>query len=166
MRADILLCPCCASHLRPPPELRLMRCDHCRADLAMIHEGGVAGLAIVPAIGDVPYSTPEQRTRPAHQPVNTAELLSGRRMCRLAAARRRLTRWTTLSWITVTLGAAIVSLGATGMYALVHRTDTNIENATLAVLAAMIALPVLVYVALFFQSRGALARAEVVKWKS
>lgn len=166
MRADILLCPCCASHLRPPPELRLMRCDHCRADLAMIHEGGVTGLAIVPAVGDVPYSTPAQRDRAVADPMDVRALVADRRVIRHVAALHRLARWSLVLWATVGVTALAATAGATGFYALLNRNEAHLENATLAVLGAIIVVPMLAYVALFCQGRLQLARAEVMKWSS
>lgn len=166
MRADILLCPCCASHLRPPAGLQLMRCNQCDAELASVQGGGVRGLALLPAVGDVPYSTPQQRARIARESVDTAALVADRRSLMLLSATRRLLRWTMLFRATAGLAAAVLTVGATAMYALINRPDTNLENATLAVLGAIVVLPLLGYTALFFQSRAALARAEVIKWTS
>ncbi|MBX3461085.1 MAG: hypothetical protein KF696_14155 [Planctomycetes bacterium] len=164
MRADILLCPCCASHLRPPAGLQLMRCNQCDAELASVQGGGVRGLALLPAVGDVPYSTPQQRARISREPVDTSALVADRRSLMLQTATRRLIRWTTLFRVTAGLAAAVTTVGATGMYALVNRPDTNLENATLAVLGAIVVLPLLGYTAMFLQSRAALARADAAKW--
>jgi hypothetical protein len=161
MAGDIQLCPCCASHLRVPEELHVMRCNTCDAELVRIVQGGVRGLAVLPhdeAV--VPYSHPKQRSR--H--FDGRELFDFRRALVLQAAARRQAVWGGLFLVTLGLIAAAVAVGLFGAGRFVQGSHEQLEGAALALLCAMSGLPVFGYVALYFQGRAKLARESVRRW--
>lgn len=166
MSPGLHLCPCCAAHLRVPPELHVMRCDNCSAELALIVSGGVSGLALLPPVGEVPYSTPAQRGTRTHVAFDTGALLADRREQRLRRALQSHARW---SGVFVLCMAAVVSVFAVGIGGgreLFTGAREHQELAALALLGAMLTLPIAAYVALYFQGRARLALEQARKWST
>ncbi|MBK8206572.1 MAG: hypothetical protein IPK87_07200 [Planctomycetes bacterium] len=166
MAGELYLCPCCAAHLRVPPELHVMRCDNCSAELAFIESGGVSGLALLPPVGEVPYSTPAQRGARTHKSFDAGALLANRRDLLLRRALRSHARW---SGVFVLCMAAVVSVFAVGIGGgreLFTGSREHQELAALAMLGAMLTLPIVAYVALYFQGRSRLALEQARRWSS
>jgi hypothetical protein len=160
MAADLHLCPCCAAHLCVPDGLTAMRCNNCDAELLYIESGGVRGLALLPAIGNVPYSVPQQRARSRF---DGSELLHLRRSLLLSAARRRRVLWNTVFFFSVASLFAAFVVGYIGAQELMHPEAS--DAAVLALFAAILGTPILAYVALYFQGRARLAQEEARKWR-
>jgi hypothetical protein len=161
MAGDVQLCPCCASHLRIPAELHVMRCNTCDAELVLIQRGGVSGLALLP--GDeniVPYSHPMQR----NHHFDGRELLDFRRALVLRAATRRQAVWAGLFFLTLGLLAGTIAVGLFGAGRFVQGSREQLEGAALALLCAMTGLPIFAYTALYFQGRARLVRESVRRW--
>jgi hypothetical protein len=161
MAGDVQLCPCCASHLRIPGELHVMRCNTCNAELVRIMQGGVRGLALLPGDeGVIPYSHPLQRSR--H--FDGRELLEFRRTLVLSAAARQQAVWGGLFFVTLGLLAGTVAVGLFGAGRFVEGSRDQLEGAALALLCAMTGLPIFAYTALYFQGRARLAQESVRRW--
>ncbi|MCC6465953.1 MAG: hypothetical protein IT463_11495 [Planctomycetes bacterium] len=165
MNAPELLCPCCAAHLQPPPELHLMRCDNCHAELALLKSGGVSGLVQLPPVVSVPYSTPRQRAARQHTAVDADALVAARRaVCRESAARMA-TRWNAALRLMVVIGLMVGSFGYKAFVSLYKvEQSKDIENAALVIMGTFMALPVIVFVGLYFQGQARMAREEARKW--
>ncbi len=164
MSPDLHLCPCCAAHLRVPPELHVMRCDNCSAELAFIVSGGVSGLALLPPIGDVPYSTPAQRGARTQQPFDAGALLATRRDLRLRSALRSHARWSGIFLLCMAAVVSVFAVGVGGGRELFTGSREHQELAVLAMLGAMLTLPIIAYVALYFQGRSRLALEQARRW--
>lgn len=163
MAAGLHLCPSCACHLRVPDELDLMRCNNCDAELAFIESGGVRGLALLPTIDTaVPYSVPQQHTRKAF---DGGELLQLRRSLLHARASRRHALWSGVFLFTVASMFAAFGAGYLGGHKLLQEEGQTGETAALALLGAIMAMPILAYLALYFQGQARLALEEARKWR-
>lgn len=161
MAPDLHLCPCCASHLRVPDRLHVMRCDHCDAELVFIREGGVRGLALLPALETpVPYSDP--RRRPHN--IDGHDLLESRRAVVLQAAERKRRFWSALFFGSVALLGTTVLAGLGGADTLLHGSQKQLETAVLAFVGAVFTLPLLAYVTLYFHGRAKLVAESVRRW--
>ncbi len=161
MTAQTHLCPCCAAHLRIPAALHAMRCDNCDAELVYVAEGGVRGLALLPSLAaTVPYSDP---ARPVHgRSFDGSELLYLRREVLLKGAERSFRLWSSVLTVIVMLMVGAMGVCALGMYGVVeNRGRDETELAATAFLVAVMALPVLGYVALYFQARARLVRERI-----
>ncbi len=165
MHGDLQLCPCCAAHLRVPAALHVMRCKNCDAELTLIDSGGVRGLALLPPIGgDVPYSTPEQRAGRNRLPFDGSELLFHRRRLLHTRASRRHAAWSSVFLLSVCAFALTCVVGIGGGRDLLGEHGGRHELSALALLGAMMALPVLGYFALYLQGRARLALEDARKW--
>lgn len=162
MSPDLHLCPCCAIHLRVPEQLHVMRCDNCDAELVFLREGGVRGLALLPALETpVPYSDP--RRRPSH--IDGRELLESRRATVLLAAERKRRFWSALFFGCMTLLGATVVAGLAGADTLLHGSKERLETSVLAFVGAVVTLPVLAYVALYLHGRAKLIAESASRWR-
>ena len=165
MNAPELLCPCCAAHLQPPPELHLMRCDNCHAELALLKSGGVSGLVQLPPVVSVPYSTPRQRAARQHGTVDADALVAARRAARHDSATASLSNWTIALRVMIVTGVLAAAVGVSAFKALASlRRSADVELAVLIMLGAVLALPVIVFVGLCFQGKARMAREEARKW--
>ncbi|MCC7508336.1 MAG: hypothetical protein IT464_03055 [Planctomycetes bacterium] len=164
MSPDLYLCPCCAAHLRVPPELHVMRCDNCSAELAFIVAGGVSGLALLPPVGDVPYSTPAQRDARRHQTFDAGALLASRREVLLQRALRSHARWSAVFVLCMAAVVSVFAVGIGGGRELFTGAREHQEVAALAMLGGMLTLPIVAYIALYFQGRSRLALEQARKW--
>jgi hypothetical protein len=161
MAGAIHLCPCCATHLRPPQQFFAMRCNACNAELLFLCEGGVSGLVMLPpAEGVVPYSHPAQR--PGH--FDGRALFEARRAAVVLAAQRTRAVWCGLFFLALGMLSAIVGVGAIGAGQVFDGPTERLEGAVLAFLLAVLGLPILGYTALYFQGRARLARESVRRW--
>lgn len=163
MNSTAHLCPRCAAHLRVPPQLDVMCCDYCDAELVFIADGGVRGLAVLPNVDHVvPYSDPRQH--PSGRSFDARELLENRRTAVLLDARRRHSFWSGLFWGCLLVLLSTGFVGAVAVHTLFSGAREAIELSALAALMAMVLLPVLGYVAVFFQGRARLACVSVSRW--
>ncbi len=163
MAPDLHLCPCCAVHLRVPEQLHVMRCDNCGAELVFLYQGGVRGLALLPALeAPVPYSDP--RRRPHN--IDGRDLLESRRTVVLQAAENKRRFWSALFFGCMTLLGATVVAGLVGADTLLHGSQKQLETAVLAFVGAVFTLPVLAYVALYFHGRAKLVAESVRRWRA
>jgi hypothetical protein len=158
MTTDLQLCPCCAAHLRVPAQLHVMRCNNCDAELVALNEGGVRGLALLPDV--IPYSHPDQRP----QNFDGRTVLNVRRDGVLQAAARSEARWGGMFFVTLGLLAGTVVLGVLGAGGVANGPRDKIEVSAMAFLCSLTGLPILAYVALYFQGRARLARESVRRW--
>ena len=166
MMPELQLCPCCAAHLRVPPQLHVMRCNNCDAELVFISEGGVRGLAYLPDVsGIVPYSDPAQRGRTIHGHFDGRELLDFRRGIVLADAARKQRFWGGLFFGSMILLLIAAFTGIFGAEFVAHGPKENVEASALAFLAAFLSLPLIAYMALYFHGRARLARESVHRWR-
>jgi len=162
MAADLHLCPCCASHLRVPEQLHVMRCDNCDAELVFLHQGGVRGLALLPALETpIPYSDPRQRP---HN-IDGHALQESRRAVVLQAAENKRRFWSALFFGCITLLDATVLAGLGGADTLLHGSKEQLETAVLAFVGAAFTLPLLAYVTLYFHGRAKLVAESVERWR-
>ena len=160
MSAELHLCPSCACHLRLPARLTAMRCNSCNAELVLIDEGGVRGLAMLPTShGVIPYSHPGQRGS-----FNGRALLTERRAAVMALAKRRQFFWAALFFGSVVLLAAILGWGVLAGRGISSESHAEVEHAAFAFLMAMITLPILGFTALYFQGRARLMGEEATRW--
>jgi hypothetical protein len=154
MADDLHLCPCCAAHLRVDVRLHVMRCDNCDAELVFLRQGGVRGLAMLPPFeGIIPYSHPAQRQ--GH--FDGREYLSFRRALVSIEAERARRFWSRLFFGAVALLTAMVVGGVAGVDLLLQGPRERAEDGALLFLTAISTLPILAYVALYFQGRARLA---------
>jgi hypothetical protein len=162
MAADLHLCPCCASHLRVPEQLHVMRCDNCGAELVFLHQGGVRGLALLPALETpVPYSDPRRRV---HN-IDGHALLESRRAVVLQAAERKRRFWSAMFFACMALLGLTVFTGLGGADTLLHGSKERLETSVLLFMGAVVTLPVLAYVALYFHGRAKLVAESVRRWR-
>lgn len=163
MAADLHLCPCCATHLRVPDRLHVMRCDNCDADLVFLQEGGVRGLALLPALETpVPYSDPRRRV---HANLDGRGLLESRRAAVLLAAERKRRFWSMLFFGSVALLGLTVFTGLRGADTLLHGSKERLETSVLLFMGAVVTLPMLAYITLYFHGRVKLVAESVRRWR-
>lgn len=162
MAVDLHLCPCCASHLRVDTRLHVMRCNNCEAELVFVNAGGVRGLAFVPPYdGVVPYSHPLQR----QGQFDGQSFLEYRRALVTLDAERRQRFWSRMFFATVAILVAVVVAGMASVDQLVQGPKEHVETAAFAFLTAIATLPVVAYVALYFQGRARLVREQSARWR-
>lgn len=154
MTTNVHLCPCCAAHLRVPVELHVMRCNSCDADLVWISNGGVRGLALIPTPETAPpYSDPAQWHRRANtRALDGRQLVDTRKQQALHALGVKRAIWAGLFWSCVVLFVGAIGCGLGGFAGLL-RGGKHVEGPALAMLLAVMILPLLSYVALYFQGR-------------
>ncbi|MCA8918007.1 MAG: hypothetical protein KDB32_02930 [Planctomycetes bacterium] len=163
MNFELHLCPCCAAHLRVPQSLNAMRCNNCDAELLMLNEGGVRGLALLPNVDHiVPYSDPRQRTD--HVAFDARELLESRRLLILEDAQRKHSRWVGLFFGCLILLIGTATAGAIGANTVLHGDAANIQAGAAFFLLALTFAPLIAYTAVYFHGRAQLVRASVRRW--
>jgi hypothetical protein len=164
MKPELQLCPCCAAHLRVPPQLHVMRCNNCDAELVHVDEGGVRGLALLPQVHEViPYSDPAQR-RGAPVQFNGRDLLCYRRGIVVRNAARKEAFWALLFFASMGLLAFTAVAGLASGRSLVAGPKETLEASAMGFLAAFMALPLIAYTALYFHGRARLVRESVSRW--
>lgn len=152
-----MLCPNCGAHLIVPEGMAMMRCNTCAASLALITEGGVSGLKLLPQEMPIPYSNPK------HPPaaINLSEYSDSawRELLHSKQARRDSMR----RWCVVFASlAALAGLASLSMLnAVVHANRITMEPAMTALLASMGAVPIFGYVAGYFWDKYAMLRTEI-----
>jgi len=140
--------------LRVPVELHVMRCNSCDADLVWVSNGGVRGLALIPAPETAPpYTDPAQWRRRANaHPLDGGQLVAVRKQQALQVLAIKRAFWAGLFWSCVLLFVGAIGCGLGGFAGLL-RGGKQVEGPASAMLLAVMILPLLSYVALYFQGR-------------
>lgn len=165
---NLHLCPCCAAHLRVPSELHVLRCNSCDADLVWINRGGVRGLALVPTpVNPPPYTDPAQwARRAAVRPFDAQGFVDLRRTQALAALGRKRVFWAGMFWLCALAFAAVAGCGLGGFAGLLHDKGRDTQTGVLVMLVAVMVLPLLSYVALYFQGRARLLAESMKRYQA
>lgn len=168
MTTDVHLCPCCAAHLRVPAELHVLRCNTCDAGLVWVNRGGVRGLALVPAPAESPpYSDPVQwARRAAARPFDAQGFLHDRRTQALATLGRKRVFWAGLFWTCAIAFAVVAGCGMGGFAGMMQNRGRNADTGVLVMLVAVMVLPLLSYVALYFQGRARLLAESMKRYQA
>ena len=168
MMNPLHLCPCCAAHLRVPAELHVLRCNSCDADLVWLNQGGVRGLALVPPpVSAPPYSNPDQWARRANaRPFDAQRFVTLRRTEALVALGRKRAMWAGLFWLCAIAFAVVAGCGMGGFAGVLQDRGGDTQGAVLAMLVAVMVLPLLSYVALYFQGRARLLAESMKRYEA
>lgn len=167
MTNNVHLCPCCAAHLRVPADLHVMRCNTCDADLVWLDRGGVRGLALVPApVTQPPYTDPQQWQRRSNaRPFDGAAFVDLRRAEALRALSRQRVAWAIAFWHCALFFVVTAGLGLGGFASLLRSHGRDADASVMAMLLAVMILPLLSYVALYFQGRARLLAERMQRYQ-
>jgi hypothetical protein len=167
MHSGVYLCPCCAAHLRVPPELHSFRCNTCDALLVHMNRGGVRGLAQVPEADGplVPYSVSSQRAGLKPQ-FDTAGLVNSRTRQQYHRALHVESFWRFVMFcaaVPLVIGPGVMLFGWLGLVA----DDPKWADESLVVLLfAALVWVCCGYVARYAHQRLQFAKAGVRLWES